>query len=160
MVPSLLPPPKSAYLYSRENYNKEKQVRGFQNWRFVLFFLFVMYFYICCSSPFQVLWKGCHFLCSNPCFLVLAWYHLYALGSSFYLLSADQFIANHGKESSVSSKILIGSGVEGKGEETEVYTARKMNQERVSEGGCWWGWGGKDGNVGLVTPCRHTLRGS
>lgn len=58
MVPSFCsPPPKSAYLYNRENYNKEKQVRGFQNWRFLFLFvfLFVMYFYTHCFSPFWVL---------------------------------------------------------------------------------------------------------
>lgn len=79
--------------------------------------------------------------------------------SALYLLSADQFIANHGKESSVYSKILIGSGV-GSRERSEGLHCWKMNQERLSEGGCWWGRGGKDGYVGLVTQCRHTLRGS
>lgn len=39
-----------------------------------------------------------------------AWYHSSALGTSFYLLPADQFIENYGKESSVYSKNLIGSG--------------------------------------------------
>lgn len=74
---------------------------------------------------------------------VLAWYRLYALGSSFYLLSADQFIANHGKESSVYSKILIGSGVGSKGEEVEVYTARKWTRKESQKGGAGGGGVGR-----------------
>lgn len=42
------------------------------------------------------------------------------MGSGFYLFSADRFIANRGKESSVYSKPLIGSGVGGKGKKQRL----------------------------------------
>lgn len=82
-----------------------------------------------------------------PCFWVLTWYHSEALGTSLHWLSTEQLIENDGKECSVYSKKLIGSGGGVWREGVEFYTAIKwIRKKKDSEKGGrgrgrgWAGW--------------------
>lgn len=88
---------------------------------------------------------------------------LLCLGKSFYLFSTDPFIENDGKESSVYSKNVMGSGGGcSRDEKWSFYTPCKRIRKKTPEReGVLLGAGeGKDGDGGLVTQLRHTLRGS
>ena len=64
----------------------------------------------------------------------------HVLGTSFYLFSTDPFIENDGKESSVYSKNLMGSGGgEQRGKMWNVTLLENESGKRLLEWGCSWG---------------------